>query len=235
MTTPTCEFDQFAADYEQCCQRGLDLSGEDKNYFAQGRISWMRSWLGKHDVAPPERVVDFGCGVGDVSSFLAEMIPTAKVIGVDVSRRCIEKAARQFSSDRVTFCHVDELEPGHDLVHCNGVIHHVLPANRPSVFQQMTSALRPGGLLLLYENNPLNVGTHLVMRRIPFDRDARMIWHRGVMGLCRRAGLVVRDVVFLFYFPRFAARLRPLEKYLMRLPFGAQYAVVAEKPNMQTG
>lgn len=229
MTTQTCEFDQFAADYEACCQQGLALSGEDKHYFARERIAWMQAWCDRLGIHTPRRVIDFGCGVGDVTRRLADAMPTAEVVGADVSPVCIEKADQLHAGDRVSFCHVDSLRPDFDCVHCNGVIHHVPPVERASVFATMADLLDPGGLLFLFENNPLNVGTHLVMRRIPFDRDAQMISHWGVRRLCQQAGLVVRDVAFLFYFPRFAAMLRPLEKYLTSVPFGAQYVVVAEK------
>ena len=35
--------------------------------------------------------------------------------------------------------------------------------------------LRPNGIFALWENNPWNPGTRLVMRRIPFDRDASLL------------------------------------------------------------
>ena len=34
---------------------------------------------------------------------------------------------------------------------------------------------RPAGYFALFENNPWNPGARLVMRRIPFDRDAIML------------------------------------------------------------
>jgi hypothetical protein len=34
-------FDMSTADYEAALARGLTVSGEDKQYFAQGRIVWL--------------------------------------------------------------------------------------------------------------------------------------------------------------------------------------------------
>jgi hypothetical protein len=36
----TAEFDKYAADYDCALAEGLSISGEDKHYFAQGRIAW---------------------------------------------------------------------------------------------------------------------------------------------------------------------------------------------------
>lgn len=35
------EFDQYAAEYDAALARGLSLPGEDKSYFAEGRIAWL--------------------------------------------------------------------------------------------------------------------------------------------------------------------------------------------------
>ena len=40
-------------------------------------------------------------------------------------------------------------------------------------------ALLTGGVLALFENNPWNPGTRLVMKRIPFDRNAQTISPRA--------------------------------------------------------
>ncbi len=229
MTSQTAEFDRYAAEYEACCQRGLDLSGEDKHYFARGRLDFLQEWLAKRGVSPPDNIVDYGCGVGDVTAQLSNVFPSATVTGVDVSQACIDKAATIHSANRVHFGHTDNAPDGQSIVHCNGVIHHVEQTERRDVFKRMADCLRPGGHLFLFENNPLNPGTHLVMRRIPFDRDAHMISHWGVARLCQDAGLELLETAFLFYFPRPLAALRPLERWLLRVPLGAQYVVIAHK------
>ena len=61
------------------------------------------------------------------------------------------------------------------LVYCNGVFHHVPPAQRPAVVRLVRDSLEPGGLFALWDNNPWNPGARLVMRRIPFDRGAVML------------------------------------------------------------
>ena len=95
----------------------------------------------------------------------------------------------------------------------------------------MRDALRPGGLFALWENNPWNPGTRLVMRRIPFDRDADDAVRAAERGGCsRNAGFEIVSTDFLFVFPRALRALRPVERRLARLPAGAQYLVLARCP-----
>jgi SAM-dependent methyltransferase len=228
------EFDAFAQDYAACCARGLAVSGESKDYFAQGRLAWLARWLEQQNVPAPRRVIDFGCGVGDVTQLIAERFPTAEVIGLDVSPGCIERARREPSSPRIRFELLDayvsaRAEPA-DWLHCNGVFHHVPPAERACAVAKMASLVRPGGYLGVFENNPWNPGTHWVMHRIPFDRGAKMLTPGALRKLLRADGIEIRETNFLFFFPRLLRVLRGLEHSLRRLPLGAQYAIVGQVP-----
>ena len=35
------QFDAYAAEYDDALARGISVSGEDKDYFASGRIEWV--------------------------------------------------------------------------------------------------------------------------------------------------------------------------------------------------
>jgi hypothetical protein len=48
--------------------------------------------------------------------------------------------------------------------------------------------------------------------------------------LLRSCGFEILRTQFLFVFPRALAKLRPLEPALARFPLGAQYLVLAKKP-----
>lgn len=112
-----------------------------------------------------------------------------------------------------------------DWCFCNGVFHHIPRAEQPPNLERLRQILHPGGRLTIFENNPLNPGAHLVMRRIPFDADARMISPFRLARAVRRAGFGQVERAYLFLFPRALASLRGLEPLLLRLPIGAQYLV----------
>jgi hypothetical protein len=67
------------------------------------------------------------------------------------------------------------------------------------------------------------------MRRIPFDRDAKLLSPPRARELLTRAGFAVLRTDFLFLFPRVLSALRPLEGWLARFPAGAQYMVLCRK------
>jgi len=70
----------------------------------------------------------------------------------------------------------------------------------------------------------------MVMKRIPFDRDAIMISPREAVRLAVESGLQRPPLArSLFYLPHCLAWLRPAEVVLHRLLLGAQYCVLARK------
>ena len=214
--------------------RGLALSGESKEFFARGRLAHLRAFWDRGRLSEPRTIIDYGCGVGDVTVLLAQTFPGAQVLGVDPSRNCIDRA-RLSVSRRVQFAVLGESEQSltteADLLHVNGVVHHVAPSERPRLFAALGQLVAPGGIIALFENNPLNPGTRLVMARIPFDRGAVPIRCRRAKALLGEAGLELLDTAYLFYFPRALRVLRRFEPLLSRLPLGAQYAIVARRPH----
>ena len=77
MPPDAAEFDTFAADYDAALNEGLSVSGEDKNYFARGRVEWLRRCLSRLDFSP-RRILDFGCGTGSATPFFLTRSPVAK-------------------------------------------------------------------------------------------------------------------------------------------------------------
>jgi SAM-dependent methyltransferase len=225
------EFDEYAAEYDAALQRGLSVSGEDKYYFARGRIAWLARRLRKMGERP-RSLMDFGCGTGSATPYLFELLDAASVTGVDISERSLEAARRAFGSDRARFLQFAEHEPDEkiDLVFSNGVFHHIPPDDRAQAIDYVYRSLKRGGLFALWENNPWNPGTRLVMSRVPFDRDAIMLSALEAGRLLRSGGFRVLRADFLFIFPRPLKWFRLLEPLVSRLPLGAQYQLICRKP-----
>ncbi len=53
MTQSTVIFDRFADDYDHALNQGISISGEDKDFFANGRIVWLSGLLAVQDPALP--------------------------------------------------------------------------------------------------------------------------------------------------------------------------------------
>jgi SAM-dependent methyltransferase len=220
----------LSAEYRQMLDKGIRLSGEDQEFFIRGRLDSLQSRL------PPDftvrRILDFGCGIGTGTSHLADRFSHAEVLGVDTSENALEYAREHYGSDRIRFRGLTELsqERDFDLCYVNGVFHHIEPTSRSGAIQSIHRALRSGGVLALFENNPWNPGTRMVMSRIPFDRDAITLTLPETKGLLRSGGFARPALGWsLFYFPRPLAFLRFSEGALSHLPLGAQYCVMAVK------
>ena len=224
------DFDFYADSYDRALAEGLAVSGENREYFAEGRVKWLAGRLHRMG-SRPLLVIDFGCGTGSTSPILLEFLRPNCVIGLDSSARSIDVARRKYASERIHFSLVQEYEPSEaaDLIYCNGVFHHIPPELRGSSLKFLHQALRPGGLFSLWENNPWNPGTRFIMSRIPFDRDAVTLSPLESRSLVRSEGFSVVRTDFVFFFPRFLKLLRPTEKLLSRVPLGAQYQVVCQK------
>ncbi len=230
MTNTTAEFDAFAADYDLALERGLNLTGQSKDYFAEARLRWLRSRLPEFD-ADSSAILDFGCGTGSSVPWFLDLLEVKKIVGSDVSTQSLEVAKERWRDYATEFVQCGS-EPANafDLAFCNGVFHHIIPEQRAEAFQQVFQALKPGGLFAFWENNPANPGTRLLMKRIPFDRDAILVWPNEARRRLRAAGFEVLLTDFVFYFPETLRKLRPLEPWLSKLPLGGQYLVLARKP-----
>lgn len=224
-------FDQFAANYDEALQRGLAVSGESRDYFAEQRVLWLRKRLLALEIAT-RSILDYGCGTGGNVSFLSSILSPDSIVGLDVSSESLEVAGRRYVEESISFSEVATYQPDAsiDLCFTNGVFHHIPPDLRLATARYIADTLVPGGVFAFWENNPWNPGTRIVMSRIPFDRDAQTMTSRTARVLLATAGFRVLRVDHLFVFPRPLKWLRKLEPGLAGLPIGAQYLVLAQKP-----
>ena len=224
------EFDYYAPDYDLALNRGLSISGEDKNFFAKGRVDWLSRCL-KELTFAPKRLLDFGCGTGTSTPFLVEALAAESIVGVDLSTKSLEVARQIHSGLPIEYKLSTEYIPKKaiDLVFCNGVFHHIAPEYRRDALKYIVDCLRPGGLFALWENNPWNPGTRYIMSKIPFDKDAITLSARAARRLAESVGLRIVRTDYCFFFPRILRNMRRVEHHLVRLPFGAQYQVLCQK------
>ena len=227
------EFDEFAERYDEALQRGLAVSGESKDYFAEGRARWVRRRLAELGHAPG-RIVDFGCGTGTGTPYLLDTLGATSLLGVDVSESSLVVARRDHPDARARFATLDDAEGaagdrGLDTAFCNGVFHHIPVAERAGAVAWVHRALKPGGIFAFWENNPWNPGTRYIMSRVEFDRDAITLTPPESRRLLRAGGFEVLRTDSLFWFPRALRALRPLEPLLARVPLGGQYLVLCRR------
>ena len=104
-------------------------------------------------IAGDARIVEIGCGTGQMSLYLARA--DRVLVSADLTRASLrlgQAAARRFGIDRVHFIEMDLRHPAlkpasFDVVYSAGVLHHT-PNPRAS-FAQLASLARPGGVIVL--------------------------------------------------------------------------------------
>lgn len=227
-------FDAYALEYDVILNAALAVSGETKDYFARGRMSWLAKRLERFGFAA-RKVLDYGCGTGTSIPLFFEYCGCEQVVGVDVSEVSLACARRAYTAAQVQLLPLERHEPcaDADLAFCNGVFHHVSPSERAIALHHIYRSLRPNGVFAFWENNPWNPGTRYCMRVNPFDRDAAPISPCKGCRLLTDTGFRIIDTTYAFYFPRTLRLLRGLEPCLSSIPLGAQYLLLAIKPGTE--
>jgi SAM-dependent methyltransferase len=223
-------FDQYAAAYEQALSNAIAPSGESREYFAEGRVAWLKQCLEKMS-RRAGKVLDFGCGDGATTPLLLRGLNARAAVGVDVSAKSLEIARKSHAGERIHFETIGEFQsPGQmDLAYCNGVFHHILPEQRAAALALVHRALGDGGIFSFWENNPWSLATRYVMSRCAFDRDAITLSPPAARALLRSGGFEILRTDFRFIFPRALRAFRKLEDYVYRLPLGTQYQILCRK------
>lgn len=220
------KFDEYSTSYHDVLDTAVGISGEGSEYFAEYKACYVARLVGK-DFAG--KILDYGCGVGLLSAFLNRKLQRAIVHGFDVSAASIEKIPADLAANGQFSAELSSLRCDYDLAVISNVMHHVPFAERQLVINDVAGRLANGGLLLVFEHNPLNPLTQWVVKHCPFDDDAVLLRPREATKYFSIAGLAVHRRDYVVFFPRMLSFLRPLEPMLRWLPAGAQYALVGEK------
>jgi SAM-dependent methyltransferase len=219
----SAEFDEHAESYEESLESSLEVSGENRDYFAAGRMRFLSGLLERAGRKAGE-VLDFGCGTGNGLPHAQERLGAERVTGADISAASLEIARRRFP--KTELCLNRELPAGaFDTVFCNGVIHHVPVDERKQVFAEIHRATKPGGWFALFENSKWNPATRYVMSRCAFDNHAVPLSALEARRWMRGSGFRVLGTRYLFVFPKALGFLRWMEPWLSPLPIGTQYVV----------
>jgi trans-aconitate 2-methyltransferase len=110
---------------------------------------WGIAVVGWLDLAGQERVLDAGCGTGQVTERLLDLLPTGTVVALDGSPSMIARAHERLGDARVECLVHDLLEPipigPVDAVLSTATFHWILDHDR--LFANLAAVLKPGGQL----------------------------------------------------------------------------------------
>ena len=111
---------------------------------------WGEAVVGWLDLRGDERVLDAGCGTGQVTATLRDRLPRGHVVALDGSPSMIERARERLGDDRVEFLVADLTEPipldkPVDAVLSTATFHWIL--DHDALFHRLAAVMRPGSQL----------------------------------------------------------------------------------------
>ena len=154
--------------------------------------------LSEMDITPDTRILEIGCGTGEVSYWMASRSP-AQVVGTDLCVPFIEEAKKKYQLPNLRYEVVDFNDqnslPGgqFDYIVGNGILHH-LYHNLDEAFGSMRRLLKQDGRIIFLEPNFYNPYIYLIfsypkLRSIThLEPDEMAFSKRFITGVLKRAG-----------------------------------------------
>jgi SAM-dependent methyltransferase len=230
-------FDTYADSYRAAVDASIGFAGQDLAFFTAAKafhLKRLARTLGRplHEC----QMLDVGCGPGVTDQLLTGQV--GGIAGVDVSPAMVEQASRRnptcdyqvYDGHRLPF------DPGRfDIAFAICVMHHVPPAQWDEFVAELWQVVRPGGVAVVIEHNPVNPLTRRAVRDCEFDADAVLLSPRRVREAFRLSGAGKASVEYILFAPFGQERIRHFERGLRWLPLGAQYVIAARRPIRRQG
>lgn len=152
--------------------------------------------VGRVRAERPVRVIDLGCGPGDLTATLAERWPEAEVVGSDNSAEMISRATARTGDPANLHFEVQDIatwhpEPGTDVVISNAALQWV-PGHREMV-ERWLDALPKGAWIAWQVPGNFNAPSHALMRQLADSLE----WRGRLTGVLRHADVVAEPDGYL--------------------------------------
>lgn len=124
------------------------------------------------NVKPSMNVIDLGCGTGELTRRLADMLPDSDVLGIDSSPEMLAKTESQVRSGlRFEQQDLTEVQDSFDLVFSNAVIQWV--PDHHALIPKLISMVKPGGQLVVQLPSNHDHPSHVFVRDIAGEEPYR--------------------------------------------------------------
>lgn len=225
------EFDKFAEEYSSILRNSTKSFGENPDFFAEYKVKDLFEFVSTHKKSD-DFILDFGSGIGNSIPWFRKYFSKSNLICADVSNKSLELSANRFPGNEKYLLLDNEIrlsDNSVDIVFATCVFHHI-PLDEHSLWlKEIKRVLKEGGILFVFEHNPLNPLTRRTVNQCPFDENAILIYKNSFIKKLRDTGFSSTDFSYRLFFPNQLSFLRRLEKYLKKFFIGAQYSVVGIK------
>lgn len=179
------------------------------------------------------RLLDAGCGQGTAFRFLRD---SYDVFGSDVSLPMLRVARAEGPVVLQEDCSLPFASGSFDAAYAFCIYHHIAASERVRHLREIARVVRPGGLVCVFEHNPLNPVTRRVFSQASVDQGCDMIPAYRLRQLFVAAGLTEIRLRYVLFIPEALNRILGFaEQYLGWLPLGGQYYLCARTSNPAVG
>jgi len=187
--------------------------------------------------------IDLGCGTGETIEYFYDKFH--HVFGCDNSSGMIEYAASK-NLENVTFKHCQaESMPFEDnyadIVVMFGILHHIDSGDKViGSFKEVYRVLKKGGMVAVYDFNPLNPVSRHIVRTCPIDEGVHLdgykkslfpttFYPKELASILKNTGFVTVKIEYLIFFPKNLSIFMPFERFLAKIPIGGMFSLVGMK------
>jgi trans-aconitate 2-methyltransferase len=116
--------------------------------FQKERFAPFKDLMDLIEVRPGLKALDLGCGTGELTKMVSDMLPESEILGIDSSPEMLDKAYK-LKSTGLDFehCSIEDVKGKWDLVFSNAAIQWV--DNHEELIPQLVSLLKPGGQIAI--------------------------------------------------------------------------------------
>ena len=216
-------FDQYSNDYKHYISDSIEKFDKDLSYYHQSKISITKD----RAIQNPKNILDFGCGVGTMIPHMKKEFKKSKIYAFDESKDSLKALKKRYPF--VSCLKKIDGNLKFDLIFLSGVIHHIDEKIRKKILKKIYSSLSLNGRLIIFEHNPYNPLTNIVVKNCEFDRDAQLIKKKDLINICEDVSFKIDDSAYVYFFPTSMKKFKVLEKYLEWFFLGAQYFCIFKK------
>ncbi len=236
-------FDEIARDYEKIHNQSLPPGVQSESFIIQ-RAAYATQWILSKIKDKEFSYLDFGCGNGRMLKCLLDSFELRpfldtgqlQLFGFDTSSDSLSEARKLMNNESVILVeNWREFPQAHrfDLVLTCHVFHHIPLKERPKTAADLYRRMKPGSRLVIWEHNPLNPVTRVLVKTCPFDKDARLLTSMKTRNLFLKSSFRLLESAYINLLPPQWVKndcLAAIEKKLLSFPIGAQYWMMFQRP-----